>query len=83
MSLDITITGDQVTFIEPPPDGSVSELIPNQQLQNVVLVTSSVVETPGQNQPPTASSFPYGIPDPWTVNPNLTQFYPVNAPPNP
>ncbi len=79
--LHTSITAIQVTFVQPPPNGS--HIIPNQQLQNIQTVVSSVIDSPGTNQPATASSYPYGIQDVYSVNPNLTQFYPVNKPPTP
>jgi len=77
------ITTTQVTFTQPPPAGAVQVQIPNQQLQEVVTVTAATVDNPGTNQTAMASSFPYGLSDVYSVNPNLSQFYPVNAPPKP
>lgn len=74
-----TITAVQVTFTQPPPNGSV--VIPNQQLQNVTTVTSSLIDNPGNIPSGTVSTFPYGIADVYTVNQKLSQFFPVNAPP--
>lgn len=76
------ITNFQVTYVQPPPTGSISVIVPNQALQNEVSVTSSIQANPGTNQPAVASTFPR-VADPWTVNPNLTQFFPCNAPPAP
>jgi len=77
-----TLTASQVTYIQPPPAGSQSEQIANQALQNIITVSESEIDNPGTNQPAVASTFPR-VADPWTVNPNLTQFFPVNSPPAP
>jgi hypothetical protein len=79
--LHTSLTAVQVTFVQPPPNGS--QAIPNQQLQNIQTVVSSLIDNPGSNPSATASSYPYGIQDVYSVNPNLTQFYPVNKPPSP
>jgi len=76
-------TTEQVTFQQPPPAGSFQEIIPNQALQNVVEVQTSVLDNPGTNQQPVADSFPYGISDVYLVNQKLSQMFPVNAPPTP
>lgn len=76
------ITTTAVTFVQPPPAGAVQKQIPNQQLQEVVSVQSSEVDNPGLIPPPVADSFAR-VQDPWTVNPNLTQYFPVNNPPAP
>lgn len=76
------ITTTQVTFLIPPPAGAVQTQIPNQQLQEVVSVQSSEVDNPGLIPKPVADSFAR-VADPWTVNPNLVQYFPVNNPPAP
>lgn len=76
------ITTTKVSVLQPPPAGAVSTVIPNESRENLVTVNSSEVDNPGLIQPPVASTF-VRIADPWTVNPNLTQYFPVNAPPAP
>jgi hypothetical protein len=80
--LNYTVTSSQTTYVQPPPAGSVSEQIPNTTTLNVVQTNSSELNNPGTNQPAVADSFPR-VADPWTINPGLTQFYPVNQPPAP
>lgn len=76
------ITTTAVTYLQPPPAGTVSTVIPNESRENVITVNSSEVDNPGSIPLPVASTF-IRIADPWTVNPNLTQYFPVNAPPTP
>lgn len=76
------ITTTAATYLQPPPAGAVSTIIPNESRENLVAVNSSEVDNPGLIQPPVASTF-VRIADPWTVNPGLVQFFPVNAPPAP
>jgi hypothetical protein len=83
MTLHTSVTSTQVTYTQPPPAGSVAVIIPNQALQNEVTVTSSAIDNPGAIQPLTANVFPYGVSDVYSVNQNLTQVFPVNAPPAP
>jgi hypothetical protein len=78
--LHFTVTSAQVTYVQPPPANSQSEQIPNTTFLNVQPVNSSELDNPGTNQSVVADSFPR-VADPWTVNGNLTQFFPVNAPP--
>jgi len=80
--LSVHFTSEQVTYQQPPPAGSVSEAIPNQTLQNVVFVLSSELDNPGTVPPATPDSFPR-VADVYSVNPNLSQFFPINAPPAP
>ena len=76
------ITSTQVTVLIPPPAGSVSTIIPNESRENLAAVNSSEVDNPGLIQPPVTSSFAR-VADPWTVNPKLVQYFPVNMPPTP
>jgi hypothetical protein len=80
--LHFTITSAQVTYVQPPPVNSQSEQIPNTTFLNVQTVNSSELDNPGTNQPAVASTFPR-VADPWIVNPNLVQVFPVNNPPAP
>ena len=81
--MNTTFTTEQTTYVQPPPVGSVQEIIPNQALQNVVFVVSSELDNPGTIPPVVADSFPYGVQDVYLVNQKLTQVFPVNAPPTP
>lgn len=78
--LHTVLTGTQVTYVQPAPNGSL--LIPNQAVQNVNTVNTSELDNPGKNQPAVASTFAR-VADPWTVNAKLTQVFPVNKPPTP
>jgi len=80
--MNTTFTTEQITYVQPPPAGSVQEIVPNQALQNVVRVVSSELDNPGTIPPAIPDSFPR-VADVYSVNQKLTQAFPVNAPPTP
>jgi hypothetical protein len=82
MTLHQTFTTSQITYQQPPPAGAVAEIVPNSAYLNVQQVQQSELDSPGVIQPAIADVF-FRVADPWTVNPELVQFFPVNAPPAP
>jgi hypothetical protein len=78
------LTGEQVTFTQPPPAGSKPVAISNSIVENVIFVTASSIQEPDNTAGTNSTNgtvfgpSPYTPPDVFTQNKKIGQLAPLN-----